>query len=1021
VADNDVMFGTAGFVGRTEARADVAHAIQRAESGRGAFVIVTGEPGIGKTSLVEQASEGLVTLWGRATETTVVPLGVWKQIVDAGARSGIALSPEDTIATAAVEPPAAGTGYERFLRFDAVIRTLREAARDQPFVVVLDDLQWADRESRLLLDLVVSELDSMALSVVGIARTQPGVDLPRATLTVELSGLPAPEIRALVGSIAGADPDDDVVAAAIELTAGNPFYLGEVARHLRSTGAALDAKSWRDVLPHGARSLLAHQFATLPRDAREALQAAAVLGATFDPSVLATVIGADRRGILASIEPAIVAGLLRDPRDGTLAFAHALVRDAALAELGLATRHELHERSAGGLEAVVGETAAAEIAAQWAAAGDRKLAARWWERAGRSAARMSMWAEACECFEHALAASDSPSAELQLRLAEAQAGIGWHDAARELFVKVARASRAAGDLEAFARAALGVGSIGGGFEIRVLDGAQIALLEAALTAAIPDLVRARILARLSVALTLDEDQERRIALAEEAVDLARTANDDAALVHALAAWCDAHAGPSQLAPRLEATAEMLVAATRSVDPELELLARRFRIVALMESGEVPLATAEIRAFARLADSLRQPVFQWYARLVEGMLALLHGDLDTAWELGTQSAAAGRRAGSANAHMLAEGGLLPAILRERGDNDQFLERMVAASSGYPEATRGYDFMYPLFLVGYGADPDTTREILERVPIDLEWPEADSLYLHVWTTIGNAAASVQARERAAVAWEHLLAHADRFALDGTASVCYGPVSATLARIATARGDVDEARRWFRIAIDSLVRADAPLLHARLTAELAALGETLSSPSPAGRPHDDEPCFRRDGDTWRLSFRGSTASLRDAKGLRDLATLLAKPDHEIHALDLVAASEGHGRGRAGADSDVGPALDAEARLAYEQRIRDLTETIEEAELGNDIERAARLDDERAALLRELGAALGLSGRDRSQSSDAERARKAVTMRIRDAIARIEHELPPLGNHLRHSVRTGIFCSYRPEHPVEWRLSPH
>jgi len=149
-----------------------------------------------------------------------------------------------------------------------------------------------------------------------------------------------------------------------------------------------------------------------------------------------------------------------------------------------------------------------------------------------------------------------------------------------------------------------------------------------------------------------------------------------------------------------------------------------------------------------------------------------------------------------------------------------------------------------------------------------------------------------------------------------------------------------------------------------------------------------------------------------------LLARPDGEVHALDLVAASEGHGRADRAADGDLGPALDARARADYEQRIRDLTELVQEAEDANDLARAAALDDERSRLLQELASALGLSGRARSQSSDAERARKAVTMRIRDAIGRIDRDLPALGGHLRNSVRTGIYCSYRPEQPVEWRL---
>jgi len=257
-----------------------------------------------------------------------------------------------------------------------------------------------------------------------------------------------------------------------------------------------------------------------------------------------------------------------------------------------------------------------------------------------------------------------------------------------------------------------------------------------------------------------------------------------------------------------------------------------------------------------------------------------------------------------------------------------------------------------------------------------------------------------------------------LDGTAAVCYGPVSATLARIAQSRGDIDEARTWYERALAALVPAGAPLLQARLERELVGLGV------PAGRVPvvevvpADAARFEREGDTWLLAFAGRSTRLRDAKGLRDLAVLLARPDGEVHALDLVAASEGHARSDSAADGDVGPALDARARGEYEARIRDLTELIEDADAANDIGRAARLDDERAQLLRELAAALGLSGRARSQSSDAERARKAVTMRIRDTIGRIDRELPALGSHLRNSVRTGIFCSYRPEQPLEWRL---
>ena len=396
----------------------------------------------------------------------------------------------------------------------------------------------------------------------------------------------------------------------------------------------------------------------------------------------------------------------------------------------------------------------------------------------------------------------------------------------------------------------------------MLDVEQVALLEEVLAERESSAAdRARIMARLSVALTLDAEHDRRAALADEAAALARTAGDDAALVHALAAWCDAHASAADVESRLATTDEMLRAAVHAGDPELELLTRRFRIVACMERGEVERATAEIRAFARLADSLRQPVFQWYARTVEGMLALLHGDLDAAWGLGTTAAELGRRARSANAQMLAEGGVLAIVLRERGDREGFLATITAANAGHPEAARGFDFIFPLFLVGYGVERATVVEILERMPREFPWVEHDSLYLFVFSTIGNAAAFVGAVDRYEDAWERLLPHADRFVLDGTAAVCYGPVSATLGRIAHARGDTDDARRWFRRALDALARVNAPLLQDRIQRELAALGTSAAdtAPRPAEIPAGAAR-FEREGDTWLLAFGGaSTAPAR------------------------------------------------------------------------------------------------------------------------------------------------------------------
>jgi hypothetical protein len=167
-----------------------------------------------------------------------------------------------------------------------------------------------------------------------------------------------------------------------------------------------------------------------------------------------------------------------------------------------------------------------------------------------------------------------------------------------------------------------------------------------------------------------------------------------------------------------------------------------------------------------------------------------------------------------------------------------------------------------------------------------------------------------------------------------------------------------------------------------------------------------------------------MRDSKGLRDLHDMLARPGTAVAALDLAAAPGGHRVGApAGPDvlhppSDTGEVIDAQARAAYRQRLRELEEAAAEADAAADIERSAGIAVERDALVEALTEAYGLGGRVRRSGSAAERARTAVTARIRDAIRRISEAHPELGRHLARSVRTGTFCVYEPDQPVRWSL---
>lgn len=180
-----------------------------------------------------------------------------------------------------------------------------------------------------------------------------------------------------------------------------------------------------------------------------------------------------------------------------------------------------------------------------------------------------------------------------------------------------------------------------------------------------------------------------------------------------------------------------------------------------------------------------------------------------------------------------------------------------------------------------------------------------------------------------------------------------------------------------------------------------------------------FAREGEYWALTFAGLVVRLRDSKGLQDLAQLIAAQRSAIAAVDLAFASTSPGAPAErslreqlglGIETDAGRALDAEARRQYRERLAELEEEVVDAETANDPERAARARQEREFIVDELKAAVGLGGRDRRVLDPAERARKAVTGRIRDAISRIEAVHPELGQHLRRSVRTGAFCVYDP-----------
>jgi tetratricopeptide (TPR) repeat protein len=259
------------------------------------------------------------------------------------------------------------------------------------------------------------------------------------------------------------------------------------------------------------------------------------------------------------------------------------------------------------------------------------------------------------------------------------------------------------------------------------------------------------------------------------------------------------------------------------------------------------------------------------------------------------------------------------------------------------------------------------------------------------------------------------------------------ATLARgrVRLAEGDAAEAERccseaarlWneigapYEAAIARMVLAEA--LRAgdsedRAVLELQAARTILERIEVAVGATADANVFRREGDYWCVVFDGRTVRVRDLKGMRYLAQLLAHPGRELHVLDLVAAETGQQT----ALGDAGEMLDERAKAAYRRRLVEIEDDIEQAHALEDAEREAQADAERDFLVRELARAIGLGGRHRRAASTSERARSAVTRAVRQGIARIGEHHPELGEHLNHAVRTGTYCAYVPDPggPAAW-----
>lgn len=667
------------FAGRVAERDALAERWKAAAAGESGVVLVSGEPGVGKTRLVSELAatahdRGATVLFGRCEDELEVAFRPWADAVG----HLVAHLPEPVLqahqgswggALAPMVPSLAVPGErsadrdtERLRLFGATVDLLERAGREAPVLLVLDDLHWADESSLLLLRHVVRHLGDARLLVVGtfrdtdVARTHPLAatlaDLRReATVErVDLGGLDQGEVAELVSGAAGGAADlDDVERLAGMLwdeTEGNPFFIGEVLRHLVESGALLqrdgrwegdDSLISRVGLPEGVREVVGRRLSDLPERTNEILRVAAVVGSRFDGVVVAEVLDGDADEVVAALAEVVDRRLVAEDSEvlDRFRFEHALVRQTLVEELGTGRRVRLHHRIALALEER--GAPAAELAHHFgeaAARADAEKAVAWASRAADEAEERLAFEQAvrfrAQAAESAELVDDLDAAdrvELLLALGEARNRAGDALRGRDDFRAAAELARGLGAPELLARAACGYGSeVGPWLDFSDPTGAQ--LLDDALDAldgldgALPEW-RARCLGRRSDWRLLDPDPAERRALAAEAVALADQVGDPALLRQVLESYAQAVQADIDV-EELARVADRLRALDTGDDERARFTGRYYAAVARFVGGDVGGCRALLRELRALDPRLRTPNEQWTVERAETQLALADG-------------------------------------------------------------------------------------------------------------------------------------------------------------------------------------------------------------------------------------------------------------------------------------------------------------------------------------------------------------------------------------------------------------
>jgi predicted ATPase/DNA-binding SARP family transcriptional activator len=677
------------FVGRTEELALLDRRMKEAADDQRRVVLIAGEPGIGKTRLAAEAARtayraGVVVLHGRCNEDLGMPYQPFAEalghlvehlpaaVVDRIGRKR--LGDLGRLVPAAAER-AGGAGSvagrdaetDRWLAFEAAVSVLATVSADSPIVLILDDLQWADRGTLLLLRHLAAASQPLRLLTVGTYRdselssVHPLVDTmgnlrrEAGVERISLPGLGDTDLVYLLESTAGQRMDDPGVALAHALrreTDGNPFFVWEMVRHLDETGAVARRQGqWflqEDLselgLPDSVREVIGRRVVRLGPATQRTLTTGAVIGTEFELDVLASALGASIEQVLDALEAAENAALVVSVDPGRFTFAHALVQHTLYADLSPTRRAHAHRAVAEAIEGLgQAEARVAELARHWAEAGaaESDRAVDYALKAGNQALRSLAPDNAVGWYQRALdqldqRSSPDPSRRCQLlvRLGRAQRQAG--DAAFRLtLLDAAALAEQLGDTEQLARAALATSAGVGAFSH--VDADVIDALQAAVAALGPadSVTRARLLATLASETILVNELDVRRAMSDEAVAVARRLGDQRTLLQVLNLRYSTIWVPSTLEERVANTAEAMVLAEDLGDPLARFWAASWRHRALLETADMTGAERCADIMSEIAAELALPLLRSIDAMTRCEAAIRVGNFDEAERLGRE--------------------------------------------------------------------------------------------------------------------------------------------------------------------------------------------------------------------------------------------------------------------------------------------------------------------------------------------------------------------------------------------------